>query len=135
MVKIQMPRPGWNGIRDLIMAKDGVGILHISTGLEIDIGVMAELREVLESRGWESGVTALLWQVRSASLTGCKVWLCHFLGEVWGRFGLQNHGCGHSPSQHRPCTKQGPKTPQEWRYRSIKSPLEGKCSVSAHSNS
>lgn len=47
------------------MAKDGVGILHVSTGLEIDIGVMAELREVLESRGWESGVTALLWQVRS----------------------------------------------------------------------
>lgn len=50
-MKIQMPRPGWNGIRDLIMAKDGVGILHVSTGLEIDIGVMAELRDVFgESR-------------------------------------------------------------------------------------
>lgn len=70
------------------MAKDGLGIFHFPSGLGIDIeAVMAELREVLESRGWEFGVTALLWQLCSASLTGCEVWLCHFLGggsgQVW----------------------------------------------------
>lgn len=44
-------------MRDLIMAKDGLGIFHFPSGLGIDIeGVMAELREVLESRGWEFGV-------------------------------------------------------------------------------
>lgn len=55
-----MPWPGWDEMRALLMAEDGVGIFHVSTGLEMDVGVMAELRESLESRGWESGVTALL---------------------------------------------------------------------------
>lgn len=67
-------------MRDLRTAKDGLGILHVSTGLEIDAGVMAELREVLESSGWEARVAALLWQAHSAPLT---VWLCHCLGKGW----------------------------------------------------
>lgn len=43
----------WNEMRDLIMARDGVGIFHLPPGLEIDIGVLAELREGLESHGWD----------------------------------------------------------------------------------
>lgn len=123
-------------MRDLIMAKYGLGIFHFPSGLGIDIeGVMAELREVLESRGWEFGVNCS----PLATLFCLPDWmrsvaLSFFGGEVRGRFGPQNRSCGQSPAQHTPCTKPGPKPPLGWSKRSIKSPLEGKGSVSAHSD-